>query len=326
MNSQIQLKHLKTATFSEEIRKNDSTNILISVSGYEQRSRFLLESWVEKSKNHPVLIVLGFNENKSALSREANDAFYKSLGCPPHLCSINDINALRDHLGLVIKAHSKDQSKPIHVHVDYSCMPRSWYCDLVKFLENLLRDGDEVSFWYSEGLYPESDYPTAGVSDFTIYSGRSRLNTRFRVHFFGLGFDRVRASAIYSVIDPQYLVCYYADPGVKKEYVMKVRQDNEQILKDAQLIANVPVNDFVAAFSRLCALCNEFLDVADVIFVPDGPKPLVLASSLIPDYLGKPGVLCFHVARRKSSGEPVEVKPIGDISGFSFKIAKSNAV
>lgn len=326
MNDRLILRNLRTVAFSRDLLGNLGTSLLVTVSGYEKRARFFSEACLANGlDSRGKWAVIGFKEHSSALSRPSNDQFYTKNGKKPHVIATSDYPGVEAYIEASLANRDSNPTRPISVHIDYSCMPRNWYCNLVSFLDRILFDGDEVYFWYSAGEYPESDYPTAGVSDFSVYSGQARLNSRFRVHFFGLGFDRIRASAIYSVIDPQYLVCYYADPGVKPEYVMKVQQDNEQVIKDSQLVANVPVNDFCAAFSRLCALSNEFLEFGDVIFVPDGPKPLVLASSLVPEYLGKPGVICFHVTRRKNTREPIEVKAIGDILGFSFEVSKPYA-
>ncbi len=323
MNSRIKLHDLRPAALKRGEIGSPENCVLITVSGFEERARFFSERWLRELFPSPVKwMVIGFKEHPSELSRIANDAFYRGRGIEPYLLSSANYAGLKAYITSFLPNRGGKTRPPLSIHIDYSCMPRSWYCRLVAFLEYVLCDGDKVFFWYSTGEYPKSEYPTAGVSDFSVYSGSPRLNSRFRAHLFGLGFDRVRASAIYSVIDPQYLVCYYADPSAKPEYVERVEQDNEQILKDAQLIANVPLGDFCATFSRLCALSNEFLERGDVIFVPDGPKPLVLASSLVPEYLGKLGVVCFHVARRKSAWQPVEVTPTGDIVGFSFSIAK----
>jgi hypothetical protein len=326
MNQRLKLQGLRSVTLQAENLMTQANCIWVTVSGYEERSRFFAETWLGKSFPKPSRwAAIGFKEHSSILSRPENDAFYRRFGQEPHLLSTSEYNDLENYLRPFLD-RTEQENHPLTVHVDYSCMPRNWYCNLVSFFDDALLPGDRVYFWYSAGEYPQSDYPTAGVSDFTVYSGTSRLNSRFRAHFFGLGFDRVRASAIYSVIDPQYLVCYYADPGVKPEYVAKVQRDNEQILKDAQLIANVPVNDFSATFDRLCALSNEFLESGDVIIVPDGPKPLVLASSLVPRFLGKAGVICFHVARRKTAWEPVQVKALGEVFGFSFQARPDDAI
>lgn len=77
---------------------------------------------------------------------------------------------------------------------------------------------------------------------------------------------------------------------------------------------------------RSGAIVTEFHNVGDIVIVPDGPKPLILAASLIPMRMGVPGVLCFHVTRRKGQNyQPVDVKPIGEPFGLSF-VGKKGSV
>jgi hypothetical protein len=65
-------------------------------------------------------------------------------------------------------------------------------------------------------------------------------------------------------------------------------------------------------------MTREFSALGDVILVPDGPKPLVLAASLVPEFLCKPGIVSFHVRRRKTEHlSTVDVSAAGDIYGFS---------
>src|SRR5262249_4156759 len=141
---------------------------------------------------------------------------------------------------------------------------------------------------YTPGKYQETSYPTAGTSDFRIFSGRPTLSAPSRTHFFGLGFDRIRSQAIWSVLDPHNLVCFYADPAAEPAYVARVKRDNREALNAAAYTFKVPMDDFVIAYSKLMATVQQFRSMGDVIIVPDGPKPLVLASSIVPLAMEEP--------------------------------------
>ena len=55
----------------------------------------------------------------------------------------------------------------------------------------------------------------------------------------------------------------------------------------------------------------------DVVLVPDGAKPLVLAMSLIPEYTGFRGVFCWHIGHVKPDGYvPNDVEATGEIVAF----------
>ena len=78
------------------------------------------------------------------------------------------------------------------------------------------------------------------------------------------------------------------------------------------------LDDFSFMISKLRDLANELLSTGDVILVPDGPKPLIFAMSLIPDLLNKNGLTCLHISRN-SDFSVVDVTATGTINGFSIQ-------
>jgi hypothetical protein len=265
--------------------------------------------------------IIGFDDFPKELSRPDNDAFYKAQGISlQHVgTSWDDLcEPLQDQLDDFLSSHHPEQQ--VEIHVDYSSMPRRWYCVLPELIEESLRPGDRAFFWYTPGKYPVTKYPTAGTSDFRVFSGRPSLSSQSRTHVFGLGFDRTRSQAIWSVLDPRNLICFYADPAAEEAYVERVRADNGEVLDAASYTFTVPLDDFATTFSKVTSVVSQFRNIGDVIIVPDGPKPLILASSLIPRYMEDPsGVVCFHVARRKTDDfTPVDVARNGPAVGFSF--------
>lgn len=79
------------------------------------------------------------------------------------------------------------------------------------------------------------------------------------------------------------------------------------------------MEDFEFMVSKLCDTVNELLPVGEVILIPDGPKPLIFALSLVPDLVGKHGVTCLHISRNNENFEAVDVKPTGIIRGFEVR-------
>ncbi|MDP1990896.1 MAG: hypothetical protein Q8K00_07710 [Syntrophales bacterium] len=308
---------LKAAADAPVLRR-----LFIVTSGYEARSI----RWVERTlddhtpSDKASYVVVGFKDFPATLSRPRNDQFYRKRGLEPSLESSEQQEALLERINVaVVKLLAESAGEPIEVHVDYSCMPRLWYCRLPLLLEKVLRRQDRVYFWYTPGRYPETEYPTAGVEDFHVFSGRPSLGAAYRTHIFGLGFDSTRSQAIWSIIDPQNLVCFYADPVFESEYVDRVKIDNRIVLSAANHKFTVPIDDFVLAYSKIAAVASEFRDSGDVILVPDGPKPLILAASLVPLRLSRRGITCFHVTRRKEKDfKPVDVEPLSDPVGFHF--------
>jgi hypothetical protein len=307
----------------EQSESSEKNRLMIGVSGYESRS----SDWMRKtlpvltpSKNNTYLI-LGFNDYQQDLNRPRNDEFYSEKGLSVLVSKDKgkeDLDVVKES---IIACVAMSGETPVEVHVDYSSMPRSWYCNLPFVLSEAVRPRDKLFFWYTPGSYPETEYPTAGVKDFSVFSGRPSLNPGIRTHCLGLGFDRIRSHAIWSVLDPTNLVCFFASPGTRSDYVDRVKRDNEDILSGANHVFAVDMRDFAHAYSRIAGVVREFHRLGDVILVPDGPKPLILASSLVPVVFGQPGIVCFHVSRRQNQqSEPVNVEPSGPAYGFSFSV------
>ena len=326
MSNSIFLNHLESITQDEwknQINDTDKYRLILSVSGYEERSTYwvslILES-IHKSDMNQFLVV-GFRNLSNKLSRPKNDDFYKNQGLSVRQLDSDDWPDFLKVLDQKInEIRSIANEKPIEIHVDYSCMPRRWYCRLPFYLEKYLRSKDKAYFWYSPGEYPDAEYPTAGIEDFHVFSGKPSLSAKFRTHIFGLGFDKIRSQAIWSVLDPANLVCFYTDPGSKEGYVERVKKDNKEIMLSADYIFTIPMHDFVHSYSKITGIVREFRSIGDVILVPDGPKPLILASSIVPSYLKKIGIVCFHVSRRKPHDyKLVDVRPSNEKPyGFFF--------
>ena len=313
------------ASWAESFNNSSGVHrILVAVSGYESRSR----CWVECAARHGIMVarsfeacsVYGMAEHADVLARPENNNFYIRSRFKIEPLAADDPGAFHARVIKSIQALIRGaQSAPCEIHVDYSSMPRSWYCSLPRVLESALRTNDTGFLWYSPGFYPENEYPTVGVDDFRVFSGQASLVPKFRTHLMGLGFDRVRSQAIWSVIDPENLVAFYADPASVPRYVDRVRKDNEDVLRAARHELALPLSDIALSIDRLASVAREFRGLGDVILVPDGPKPLVLAASLIPELIGRVGIVCFHVARRGTKAiEPVDVVPNGEPCALRF--------
>lgn len=322
MNKVALLRKLRDESFVfwQSSSAENVKRLFVVASGYESRSRALAEKVLVSSHSaNATFLVYGFTEYKEMGSRQENDMFYGKNKLDVIPCSANDADSFLGSLDKAVTSIANTPNIQLEVHIDYSCMPRKWYCNIPLLLSRVLRANHRAYMWYTPGVYPKPEYPTAGIHDFTVSSGHPSLSPSFRTHLFGLGFDKVRSAAIHSVLDPEHLICFYADPAVNPQYATRVREDNEDVLAAASHILTVPLHEFVTAYSMLGSLVREYRAKGDVILVPDGPKPLILAASLIPQTHGGDGVVCFHVTRGKTPVfMPIDVLPLGDAFGFSF--------
>jgi hypothetical protein len=315
------IESIKLSTFFERRpAEHGYRRIAFVTSGYERRSSFwtgfLIQN--EMRDRFSCIHVIGFGEHNERLSRPLNDSFYASAGLEVHRMASDDRAAFVSHFRSMLQCEREMAGGiGLEVHVDYSCMPRSWYCELPTLLNSELGINEAACLWYSKGIYPIVEYPTAGVEDFRIFAGIPSLEPGRRTHLFGLGFDKIRSHAIWSVLEPKNLVCYFAERGTLSDYSRKVRNDNADILAACSFTFTVPIDDFVSAFSRIRSTILDFRLQGDVIIVPDGPKPLVLGSSLVPLSIDRKGVVCLHVRRRRDPDiQIVDVEGTGIPTGF----------
>ena len=283
-------------------------NIIIAVSGYESRSTEFIKRYLNNLHNKDFEhLILGFDNYKDLHSRHENDLWYINNKFEIEEIKISEVQKLKDLLLNKIRSIISNEYTKINIHVDYSCMPRNWYCNIPKYLLQCNGVTIDLIMWYTQGIYSDTEYPTAGISDFSRFSGYPSLNPFKRHHIFSLGFDNIRTYAIYRVLDPDSLLCVIAK---RNKYLQKVYDDNKEIISQADFVINLPINDFVVSFSRIIEIIKSLPKNHDVILVPDGPKPFILAFSLIPEFIDQMGITCLHVARRHVADiQPTNVLP-----------------
>lgn len=304
-------------SFCECVHADD---LFICTFGYEQRSVYLYE---KITGLYPAIASLTFlmddyeqyphTVKKAAELREKQSEVFVQ--------KYEDYAAVQERIIERVNALILERDA-LTVHIDYSSMPRSWYCKLPILLNSVIRPCDKVYFWYAEGDYPEQHevYPSAGIESFSFYAGKPSLRIdNKRVHVVALGYDVIRTQAILSITDPSYLVACYAYNPKREGFLERLKQVNEPVLSRAAVKVPLHVEDFGFMVSKLCEIAKEFTLYGDVVLIPDGPKPLIFALSLVPDLIRndwKEGIACLHISRNKDHFEVVDVTPNGIVHGF----------
>lgn len=299
-------------------------DVYIFAVGYEHRSYYIYDLVKEKlAASNTIIFVFDDYLNHTHVSQKISEI----EKCREFDIDIVNYSTSKYVHKKVLKLITEkiSQCDSITVHIDYSSMPRSWYCELPLLLRDLLRDKDKINFWYSEGAYPDSyeEFPSAGIEAFSFFAGKPSLQVdRNRIHILALGYDVVRTQAIISIIDPDYFVACYAYNENRREVRESVKIVNKHHLSQAAMTLALHINDFSFMVSKLRETANELLPTGDVIFVPDGPKPLIFAISMIPDLLNKSGIACLHVSRNMQYFKPIDVIATGSIYGFTIQNLK----
>ena len=295
---------------SREWEKMEETDLLVFTIGHEQRSTYLY-SLCEKTRNQDNTLIFSIKNNQCA--KEERDKIEKK-GISILECGYTDYELVIDRIKRFICKQKQSKRK---INIDYSSMPRSWYCRI----PGKIYDANEIYMWYSAGNYPDSYivYPSA-VEKIYVFSGKTIPSADIkRYHFMGLGFDAIRTETIRTVVEPDSLICCCAYDPQNTEIKKVIFEKNRLIMNDSMLTASFSCNNFYGMVYSLCGMVNDILaENSQAILIPDGPKPLVMAMSLVPEMINKPGVTCLHIQSNERHYKPVNILPKGDIWGFSI--------
>ncbi len=286
-------------------------NLALFASGFEGRSRFVAES---ARPNAICSRVILFAEDTHTLSRPSNDAFFsRSFGLEALIVSASgERDAILTALRSLVS--TADPKEVLRIFVDYSAMTRTWYGAVLSYFRHLARERPvEIDFVYAHGKY-QGDFGPMAVTEIVAQPGFAGLSSGMRetVALFGLGLDKYASLAVFDRIEPDISHYFIARPsdrdGLTEE---KVRLENAELIaqmSDASLL--LPLEDVGETFRLLCERVNALDRRKQIVIVPMGPKPHVLASLLVT--LRVPRVACLHV--RGVRKPPVQVLEKGSAS------------
>ncbi len=303
------MREIRNELFSvDSIREND---LFICAFGYEPRSVYLYDKVRGRIKAGNILVLYFDDYNCSEKIEELRDQKVKCVEA-----TYNSEQFVQNEVCKFVEEKVEDTQRR-NIHIDYSSMPRNWYYNLPILLD---KENLKMNFWYVVGKYPidYKAYPTAGIDRYTIIGKPSLSTEGKRLHVFGLSYDFVRTKALISELDPDcYITCNaFDEKNLDREG--NVNSLNQQIISKAINELSFQFDDFSFMFSKFCELANEYSTRGSVIFVPDGPKPLIFAMSLATLCLDKEGVSCLHIYRNELCKTCVNVEPTDVILGFSI--------
>lgn len=305
---------INNAVFDESLVGNN--DLLIMCLGYEPRSCALLKKIKERL---PKKNILCFYFDEYNHNSETEDIFNEIHNhAKLEKCYYDDYAKVEKLIQEAIKNMDYET-----IHIDYSSMPRSWYCRIPKIIEKLITDKQRSYFWYCKGTYPESykEYPNAGYEDITMFAGKnSFVTSASRTHVIGVGFDTFRTEAILNELDPSHFVICMACDINDEEFKENLNVINGSIIPQAEMTASFNIANFKEMYAGIKELGSSLLYSGDVIFVPDGPKPLIMAMSLAAQNIDAVGLTCLHIHRNNDQYIPVAVTyEGGNIWGFEIK-------
>lgn len=284
-------------------------DVLFFASGFEARGVHILSKVPPGALRRTV--VLGFPSDREQHSREANDRFIEQIGLKVFVEESEE--KYEELMKDVLTGALHKTDGPLRVFVDYSVMTRAWYG---YFLTWLKYSGDArravVDWAYAHGDY-QSDFDPLQIEEVTTIEGFEGgcAGARRTVAFYGLGYDKYATLAVHEIIEPDSVICYVAREDPNDPTSEHVLSQNKEILEMAGTPpVFVPLGNLGAAVRILHEHFSQVPQEDEILAVPMGPKPHVLATLMVAQMLEK--VTCMHARGRRA--KPVQVLATGKVS------------
>ncbi len=301
-----------------EVKKN-KYDIGIFASGYEKRCIQVATKIARSSIANPV--VIGFVEYQDNQQRQDNDLLYGKLWTQDRLLVSADdegpiYQRLQDYFG--------QDDKPLKILVDYSSMSRLWYAGILNWINVAQAKRDIiVDMLYSIGEYC-GEYPAMVINDILSIPGCEGLTVPFNksVAVFGLGFDEHATLCVLDKLEADIVYAYLADPAAFDKYPRIALEKNKELIKIANTTLRLPLKSVETAYRYLTEVVMPHRQDSNIIFIPMGPKPHILAAILLSIKFGD--IICLRVSGKRANA--ADIRATGDIitTRLHFKASKLN--
>lgn len=251
-------------------------------AGYEERS-----AWLVRSEYRPQVARwyrVEFVEDRKALSAPLNLAFGATLG--EVLGGRPGNRAWDGYWGPVwqglFSSIANALQRRLRVFVDYSSMSRAVYgMALLKALRECKAYVEEVVFAYVPGSVYTGVHGSRAIEGVRALLGTEGISAAEGdcAFILGLGYDGIVAESIVDMYQASHVSVFYADPGVHPSSAERARAANASLIERAELVGSASIFTALETL-RVIEQMRDWYAGLDVLLIPMGPKPLVLASLL----------------------------------------------
>jgi hypothetical protein len=270
------MANIKTEQVDSNILQSVDFDLVLAASGYESRSTFLFTKSKLKSSNK---FVINFESYKNDSIRIYNDNIFEKLGFKSWNECGDKFDSILNKLDLILKAISKKQIK---VLIDYSCMTRVWYAEILRYfsyIENFAKIELYFSYSVSKFVDPPQNSPinkfVAPINGFYSIS----VPMKPTALIIGLGYVSSRAFGLAEYFDVKPFL-FINDHNFNLDFHNEVISQNNDLIKSVseENIFYYPLNNLSYTETLLNHLCTDLLNDYRVILAPCGPKPFTLLS------------------------------------------------
>lgn len=296
---------------------SNEPKIFICSSGYESRARNVFEH--VKQLNFLSKVCFAFKDNINEI-RRTNDEYFVKNGFEMVSVDGNESKEIRrilERLNLE-KANSEGG---VEIFVDYSCMTRVFYAEIINYLKGLQVSSITLYFLYSEAhftspkngnAYNQYVEPIFGFSNLSVPERPTAL-------IIGLGYERRRAYSLKEYLDAREVYLFVAQNDTDPRFEEEVLKQNRDLIRQvpASNILHYPLKDMKYTELLLFNLCESLLEGYRIVLAPCGPKPFTLLSFIVSCKLGD-----IDVWRVSAGGGNVasDIEASGKIITFCLEI------
>lgn len=308
----MRLCSIESCDFSEAITQ--AYHLYFFASGTEDRASYVFNKMSIASG----VVILGFFDHQGHSGRKKNDEIFSSMGNSVFVSShpFDYTKKINEELRRASKLLGNGET--LKIFVDYSAMTRGWYANILTWVQ--YSDGLSnvcIDFFYSHGVY-EREFEPLQIKELGSVPGFEGVcaSARQTIALFGLGFDRYATLAVFDQIEPDKTVCFIAQSGLDDPNAERVLDSNSDILGySGGLAIRAPLSDVKETFRILYEQISQFDRNDEIVLVPMGPKPHVLASLLLSQFV--PQLTCLHPKGQRNN--PVPVAANGVVSGTRIR-------
>lgn len=236
--------------------------------GYEDRSRHLL-STINPDNIAEYVIVQYPNVQECSLVKQ--------------LPNYHILKNSEDEVYSMLNKYLQDkQVSTIRILIDYSSMGRAWYAAIINWARYIDLNSVYIDMVYCIGNYDNEFTPLKINQISTILGHEGVTSHKKTVAVFGLGFDRLAALCVIDKIEPDVVLSFIASTMVY-DYQDKAKQINDEFLKTYSQsdVMYFPIDSVEKTYRLMSELILVYLKEHNVLFVPMGPKPHILATILL---------------------------------------------
>ena len=250
----------------------------IFASGYERRCRYSASKL--DSTKFDKCVVFGFEEHSDHPERIKNDEYFEETWKSDYIkMSQGNELPIYEYLN---KQEFREQND-LHLLIDYSSMSRLWYAGLLNWIRNSPREGRTVvDFIYSLGIYRKRIGPLV-INDILAIPGCEGVPVPSlrTAAIFCLGYDGESTLTVYDKLQADTVYAIIANPGSSDDAPNIARQSNLDFLQERITTLEYPLRHVATTYSKLSEIVSTHRGLDNVVLVPMGPKPHILASILL---------------------------------------------